>query len=275
MSFITEIFSYPFAVRAVVAGLLISLCAALLGVNLVLRRFSMLGDGLSHVSFGSAAVALAVGVAPLKISIPVVIIAAFFLLRLNGKMRGDAATAIVSSSALAVGIVVATLTTGMNTDISNYMFGSILALSKGDVYISVIVAVTVLLCYIIFYQKIFTVSFDDGFAYATGVKVGFYNSLTAILTAVVVVIGMRIMGALLISSIITFPALSSMRICKRYKSVVICSAFVSVVTFIVGIILSFLYDVPTGAGIVLINLAVFLIFSFVGKISTKLPFQKH
>ncbi len=269
MSFITEIFSYPFVTRAVVAGILISLCAALLGVNLVLRRFSMLGDGLSHVSFGSAAVALAVGVAPLKISIPVVIIAAFFLLRLNGKMRGDAATAIVSSSALAVGIVVATLTTGMNTDISNYMFGSILALNKSDVYISVAAAVTVLLCYILFYRKIFTVSFDDGFAYATGVKVGFYNSLTAILTAVVVVIGMRIMGALLISSIITFPALSSMRICKKYKSVVVCSAAVSVVAFAIGMILSFFYDVPTGAGIVLINLAIFLSFAFAGKIRGK------
>ncbi len=268
MEFLTQILSYPFARRAIIAGLLLSVSAALLGVNLVLKRFSMLGDGLSHVSFGAAAIGLAAGVAPLQFSIPIVIIAAFLLLRLkdNSKINGDAATAIVSSSALAVGITVATLTTGMNTDINNYMFGSILALSDNDVIITAVCSCVIILIYILFYQKIFAISFDQDFAAVTGVKYKWHNSITAILTAVTVVIGMRIMGALLISSIITFPALSSMRICKHYKCTVIAAAIVSVAAFLLGLTLSFLFDLPAGAAVVLCNLAVFLILSVAGKI---------
>lgn len=268
MAIITDFFSYSFVVRAIVAGLFVSLCAALLGVNLVLKRYSMLGDGLSHVSFGAAAVALALGVTPLNFSIPIVIIAAFFLLRINEntKIRGDAATAVVSSSALAIGVIVATLTTGMNTDISNYMFGSILALSRKDVYIAVVAAITIILIYILFYEKIFASCFDEAFASATGVNVKFYNGLTAVLTAVIVVIGMRIMGALLISSIITFPALSAMRVCRRYRSVIGIVAIISVLSFSIGIIMSFLFDMPAGASIVVVNLIIFLILSLVAKI---------
>ncbi len=268
MEFLTQILSYPFARRALIVGFLLSVSAALLGVNLVLKRFSMLGDGLSHVSFGAAAVGLACGVAPLQFSIPIVIIAAFLLLRLkqNSKINGDAATAIVSSSALAVGITVASLTTGMNTDISNYMFGSILALGKSEVAVAAVCGVIIMAVYIIFYQKIFTIAFDEDFAAATGVKTKWYNSVNAILTAVTVVIGMRIMGALLISSIITFPALSSMRICKHYKCTVIAAAVVSVISFLVGILLSFVFDIPAGAAVVLTNLAAFLILSFIGKV---------
>ncbi len=268
MDFLVEILSYPFARRALIAGLLLSVSAALLGVNLVLKRFSMLGDGLSHVSFGAAAVGLAGGVAPLQFSIPIVIVAAFLLLRLkqNSKINGDAATAIVSSSALAVGITVATLTTGMNTDISNYMFGSILALSKGEVIVAAISGVLIIAVYILFYQKIFTTTFDEDFAAVTGLKTKWYSSITAILTALTVVIGMRIMGALLISSIITFPALSSMRICKHYKCTIIAAAVVSVIAFLIGILLSFAFDIPTGAAVVLTNLFAFLVLSVVGKV---------
>lgn len=268
MDFIVEILSYPFARRALIVGLLLSASAALLGVNLVLKRFSMLGDGLSHVSFGAAAVGLACGVAPLQFSIPIVIVAAFLLLRLkqNSKINGDAATAIVSSSALAVGITVASLTTGMNTDISNYMFGSILALGKSEVTIAAVCGALIIAAYILFYQKIFTTAFDEDFAAVTGVKVKWYNSITAILTAVTVVIGMRVMGALLISSIITFPALSSMRICKHYKCTVIAAAVVSVISFLLGLLLSFAFDIPAGAAVVLTNLAAFLTLSLVGKV---------
>lgn len=268
MEFITQVFSYPFARRAIIVGLLLSVSAALLGVNLVLKRFSMLGDGLSHVSFGAAAVGLACGVAPLVFSIPIVIIAAFLLLRLkqNSKINGDAATAIVSSSALAVGITVATLTTGMNTDISNYMFGSILALGKSEVVIAAVCGAVIIAVYILFYQKIFTSAFDEDFAAVTGVKVKWYNSITAILTAVTVVVGMRVMGALLISSIITFPALSSMRICKHYKCTVFVAAVVSVISFLTGLFLSFAFDISAGAAVVLTNLAAFLILSLVGKV---------
>lgn len=268
MEVLIQIFSYPFARRALFVGLLLSLSAALLGVNLVLKRFSMLGDGLSHVSFGAAAVGLACGVAPLQFSIPIVVVSAFLLLRLkqNSKINGDAATAIVSSSALAIGITVATLTTGMNTDISNYMFGSILALGKGEVVVAAISGVIIILVYILFYQKIFTCTFDEDFAAVTGVKVKWYNSINAILTAVTVVIGMRIMGALLISSIITFPALSSMRICKHYKCTVIAAAVISVIAFLVGILLSFAFDIPAGAAVVIVNLLAFLILTLVGKV---------
>ena len=268
MEFICEIFSYPFARRAIIAGLLLSISAALLGVNLVLKRFSMLGDGLSHVSFGAAAVGLACGVAPLQFSIPIVIVAAFLLLRLkqNSKINGDAATAIVSSSALAVGITVASLTTGMNTDITNYMFGSILALGKHEVVIASICSIAIICMYVLFYQKIFTVTFDEDFADVIGVKSKWYSSIIAILTALTVVVGMRIMGALLISSIITFPALSSMRICKHYKCTVIVAAVVSIISFLTGILLSFAFDIPAGAAVVLTNLSVFLILSFVGRI---------
>lgn len=268
MEFIVQILSYPFARRALIAGLLLSVSAALLGVNLVLKRFSMLGDGLSHVSFGAAAVGLAAGVAPLQFSIPIVIVAAFLLLRLkqNSKINGDAATAIVSSSALALGITVATLTTGMNTDISNYMFGSILALGKSEVIIATVCSALIISIYVLFYQKIFTTAFDEDFAAVTGVRVKWYNSINAILTAVTVVIGMRVMGALLISSIITFPALSSMRVCKHYKCTVIVAAAVSVIAFLAGLLLSFAFDIPAGAAVVLTNLAAFLVLSLVGKV---------
>lgn len=268
MTFLSEILAYPFARRAIIVGVLLSISAALLGVNLVLKRFSMLGDGLSHVSFGAAAIGLACGVAPLQFSIPIVIIAAFLLLRLkqNSKINGDAATAIVSSSALAVGITVASLTTGMNTDITNYMFGSILALGKTEVIIAVVCSVVIIATYILFYQKIFTVAFDEDFSFVTGVKTKWYNCINAVLTAVTVVIGMRVMGALLISSIVTFPALASMRICKHYKCTIIVAAIVSVISFLLGILFSFAFDIPTGAATVLTNLFVFLLLSFIGKI---------
>ena len=271
MSFLKEFFSYPFVIRALVSGVLISLSASLLGVNLVLKRFSMLGDGLSHVSFGTAAIALALGVAPLKISIPIVIIAAVLLLRLNksSKMKGDAAIAVVSSGALAIGIAVATITTGFNTDISNYMFGSILSIAKSDVYIPIAVSVVVILLCILFYNKLFVVSFDEDFALSCGTRVGAYNLLSAIMTAVIVVIGMRMMGALLISSIITVPVLSAMRMCKRYKEVTILASIISVGAFVVGLIISFFYDIPAGASVVIVNLSIFIITCVLAKIKAR------
>lgn len=271
MNFLKEIFSYPFVVRALIAGVLISLSASLLGVNLVLKRFSMLGDGLSHVSFGAAAIALALGVAPLKLSIPIVIIAAILLLRLkpNGRMKGDAAIAVVSSGALAIGIAVATVTTGFNTDVNNYMFGSILSMSKSDVYISIGVSLVIILLCLLYYNKLFVVSFDEDFALACGTKVGFYNTLSAMMTAVVVVIGMRMMGALLISSIITVPVLSAMRLCKKYKSVITLASIIAVIAFIVGLFISFFYDVPAGASVVIVNLIIFILSFIISKIKSR------
>ncbi len=228
-----EMFSYAFLVRAVVVGLLVSLCAALLGVSLVLKRYSMIGDGLSHVGFGALAIATALHTAPLVVSIPIVVLAAFLLLRIseNSKIKGDAAIALISTSSLAVGVLVVSLTTGMNTDVCNYMFGSILVMSHNDVILSIILAAIVLTMFVFFYNKIFAVTFDENFAKATGVKTGLYNMMIAFLTAITIVLGMRMMGALLISSLIIFPALTSMRLCKKFKSVTICSAIVSVTCF--------------------------------------------
>jgi len=263
-----EMFSYVFIVRAVAVGALVSLCAALLGVSLVLKRCSMIGDGLSHVGFGALAVAAAMNAAPLAVSVPIVVLAAFFLLRIseNSKIRGDAAIALISTSSLAIGVLVISLTTGMNTDVCNYMFGSILVMSKNDVTLSVILAVTVLTIFVLFYNKIFAVTFDENFAKATGVRAGVYNMLIAFLTAITIVLGMRMMGALLISSLVIFPALTSMRLCKKFSSVTVCSAVVSVTCFFVGIVASYVYAVPAGASVVAVNILAFLLFWAAGKV---------
>lgn len=257
-----EMFSYTFLVRAVVVGLLVSLCAALLGVSLVLKRYAMIGDGLSHVGFGALAIATAMNLAPLMVSIPVVLLAAFLLLRLseNSKIKGDAAIALISTGALAIGVIIISFSTGMNTDVCNYMFGSILAMSKADVTISIILSIIVLILFVFFYHKIFAVTFDETFAKATGTNAGAYNMLVALLTAVTIVLGMRLMGAMLISSLIIFPALTSMRICKRFKTVIICSTIVSVVCFFCGVLISYIYATPTGASIVVANIVAFFLF---------------
>jgi zinc transport system permease protein len=255
-------FSYTFLVRAVVVGLLVALCAALLGVSLVLKRYSMIGDGLSHVGFGSLAIATAMNAAPLAVSIPVCVAAAFLLLRLseNSSIKGDAAIALISTSSLAIGVVVISLTTGMNTDVCNYMFGSILAMSKSDVSLSIVLAVVVLVLFLLFYNKIFAITFDENFARVTGVRTGLYNMLIAFLTAITIVLGMRMMGALLISSLVIFPALTSMRLCKKFKTVTICSAVVSVVCFFIGVVISYVKATPTGASVVIVNIVAFLLF---------------
>lgn len=262
---IGEMMSYPFMVRAVVVGVLVSLCAALLGVSLVLKRYSMIGDGLSHVGFGAMAVATAFNFAPLVFSIPVVIAAAFLLLRISesSKIKGDSAIAIISTGALAVGVITVSLTTGMNTDVSSYMFGSILSMTDDDVVLSVILCICVLFMFVFFYTKIFAVTFDESFAKATGTRTGLYNSLIALLTAVTVVLGMRMMGALLISALIIFPALTSMSLCKSFRSVTICSVILSLVCFLIGITASYGLNTPTGATVVVVNIIALIIFKII------------
>ena len=266
-----EMFSYPFMVRAILVGTMVSLCSALLGVSLVLKRYSMIGDGLSHVGFGALAIAAAVNAAPLAVAIPVVVLAAVLLLRISGssKIKGDAAIALISTSALAVGVMVISMTKGMNTDVYNYMFGSILAMSSGDVRMSVLLSAAVLILYILFYHKIFAITFDETFAQATGVKANLYNTLIAVLTAVTIVLGMRMMGALLISSLIIFPALTSMRVCRTFKSVVINSAVISVVCLFIGITVSYVWATPAGASVVIVNIAALLIYTIAGAVKNK------
>ncbi len=284
---------YRFIRRALLVGVLVSLCASLLGVTLVLKRYSMIGDGLSHVGFGALTVAMSLGFVtadslprflpaglraglagfcaaiaegPLPFTLAVVLLCAFLLLRISEKsrMRGDSAIALISTSALAVGVIVTSMTSGMNVDVYNYMFGSILAMSASDVYLSAALSAVVLVLFVLFYPRIFAVTFDEPFARATGVRAGSYNLLIALLTALTVVVGMRMMGTLLISSLIIFPALSSMRVFSRFRSVTICSAIISVLCFMAGMMLSCVYSLPTGAAIVAVNLAVFVAFSAIG-----------
>ena len=281
--------------RALIVGVLVALCAALLGVTLVLKRYSMIGDGLSHVGFGALSIAASLGFvsadalpaflpeglktgianlcrtiseSPLPFTLIIVIALAFLILRLseNSSLRGDAAIALLSTSALAIGVLVTSTTKGMNVDVKNYMFGSILAMSSADVTISVTMSVLVLILFILFCNRIFAVTFDEPFARATGTHASLYNMLIAILTAVTIVIGMRMMGTMLISSLIIFPALSSMRVFSNFRHVLISSAVISITCFVIGIFLSCLYSLPTGACIVLVNLAAFLLLSLIGKI---------
>ena len=263
MNVLSEMLSYPFMVRALFGGMLVSLCASLLGVILVLKRYSMIGDGLSHVSFGALSIALAMGWSPLKVSIPVVVLAAFFLLRIteNSRIKSDAAIAMISASSLAIGIIVTSLTTGMTTDVSSYMFGSILAMTKEDVALSAVLCIIVLGLFVLCYNQVFAVTFDENFAKATGVNVGAYNMLISVLTAVTIVLGMRMMGAMLISSLVIFPCLTSMRVFKSFTSVVISSGILSLVCFLLGMMASYQFSTPAGASVVVVNLIAFGLFS--------------
>ena len=270
-AYLGEMLTYPFMQRAFLAGILISVCASLLGVSLVLKRYSMIGDGLSHVGFGALAVASAFHLAPLAVAVPVVILAAFVLLRLseNGKLKGDAAVAMLSTGALAAGVMVVSVTTGMNADLNSYLFGSILAMSRSDVVLSVVLAAAVLILYLVFYSQLFAVTFDPVFARATGVHTGFFNSLLAVLTAVTVVLGMRMMGALLISSLIIFPALTAMRICRHYRTVILTAALLSVSGFALGMTVSFLFAAPVGASIVVVDILFYCIFAALGAVRSR------
>ncbi|MCR4772270.1 MAG: metal ABC transporter permease [Oscillospiraceae bacterium] len=261
-----ELFSYPFLVRALISGALVSLCSALLGVPLVLKRYSMIGDGLSHVGFGALAIASALNWAPLYVAIPTVAAAAFLLLRLtsDSRVNGDGAIALISTGSLAVGVIVISASTGMNTEISNYLFGSILSMTPGDVRLSAAAAAVVLALFILFYGRIFAVTFDETFARAIGVRAGVYNTLIALLTALTITVGMRIMGSLLISGLIIFPALSSMRLCRSFRGVMICSCTVSLICFFVGVAASYALALPTGASVVCADAAVFALFCLTG-----------
>ena len=266
MSELARMLSYHFMQRALIVGVLVSLCAALLGVSLVLKRYAMIGDGLSDVGFGALAIASAFHLAPLAVAVPVVVLAAVLLLRISqsSRIKGDAWIALVSSSALAIGVICVSLTTGMNTEVSSYMFGSVLSLSRPDAVLSVLLSLAVLLLFVLFYPRLFAVTFDETFARATGTRTGAYNTLLAVLTAVTVVLGMRMMGALLISSLIIFPALSAMRVCRSFRSVIVCAACISVGCFLAGLVASFFLSTPTGASIVVANLLVFGVFSLLG-----------
>lgn len=265
---IIEMFSYSFMIRAFIVGILISLCASLVGVSLVLRRNSMIGDGLSHVGFGAFAIATIFGFAPLAFSIPIVIVVSFLILQLNenNKIHGDAAIALISASSLAIGTFLISITKGVNTDINNYLFGSILAVNNTDIIICIILSIIVLLLYLLSYNKIFAITFDERFAKSIGINTNLYNIIFASLCSIIVVLGMRLMGALLISSLIIFPTLTSMQCFYKFKAVVISSVVIGVSSFIIGLITSYLSETPTGASIVIVNLIIFVLALFFKKI---------
>ena len=264
MNALAEMFEFAFMQRALIVGVLIAIAAALIGVTIVLKRNSMIGDGLSHVAFSVFAIAAVAGFAPLWVALPVVIAASFLVTYLsrNKRLNGDAAIAVLSASSLAIGTIVISVGKGVNIDLNSYLFGSILAVSWADLIIAAIFTFAAVVLYVLFFNKIFSVTFDDDFAKATGVKVRAYSAIMSAACAVVVVIGMRLLGALLISSLIVFPTLIAKRFARSFKGVVIIAVIVSILAFVAGLILSYLLAAPTGATVVVVNL-VLLLFSIV------------
>lgn len=267
-------FSFPFVRYALIVGLLIALCSSLLGVTLVLKRFSFIGDGLSHVAFGAMAVAIVVGVTnQMIIILPVTVISAVLLLRTgqNTKIKGDAAIAMISVGALALGyllINVFSKSANVAGDVCSTLFGStsILTLKQEDVWICTGISVFVIAVFLLFYHKIFSVTFDESFAKATGMKTGLYNLIVAVVIAMIIVLAMNLVGSLLISALVIFPVLSSMRIFKSYFSVTVYAAALSVVCSFVGMIISILAGTPVGSTIVAVDIGAFIISTVIGKI---------
>ena len=269
---ICEYLQYPFVRRILLAGVLVAFCASILGVTLVLKRFSYIGDGLSHVAFAAMAIAMVLRLSNNTLVIlPITVVAAILMLKTgqNAKINGDAVIAILSVGSLAVGYLIMNISgTSQNVsgDVCSTLFGaaSILTLSNTDVWICLIMSLVVLLFYVFYYHKIFSVTFDENFARATGIHTGAYNVLMAIVTAVVIVVAMNIVGSLLVSALIIFPALSAMRVFKNYKSVFICSAIVGVLSALIGILISIVASTPVSATIVAIDIFLFIVFCVIG-----------
>ena len=268
-------FSYGFVRYAFIAGILISLCAGLLGVVLVLKRYAMIGDGLSHVAFGAMAIAAVLGFAPMTVALPVTVAVAILLLLAGEKqlIKGDSAIAMLSAGSLAVGYLLLNLfpssdTGSLSGDVCASLFGStsMMTLSNTDVWLCVGLSVAVIGFFVIFYHKIFAVTFDEGFATSSGVRVRAYNFLIAAISGVVIVLAMKLVGALLISSLIIFPALSAMRVFRSFRSVVICSAVISVVGSLTGLLAALLLSTPTGASVAVVHIIIFMAFTVVGKL---------
>lgn len=267
-------FQYPFVRYAMIAGVLIALCSSLLGVTLVLKRFSFIGDGLSHVAFGALAIASALGVSNnMLIVLPVTVISAVLLLKTgkNAKIKGDAAIAMISVGALAIGYLVMNVfstSSNVSGDVCSTLFGStsILTLSRGEVWLCAALSAVVTVIFILFYNKIFAVTFDEGFARATGVRAGTYNLIIAVITAVIIVLAMNLVGSLLISALVIFPALSAMRLFKSFRPVVIFSGAISVFCAAAGILFSILAGTPVGSTVVAADIIVFFICSIIGKV---------
>ncbi|MBR5712259.1 MAG: metal ABC transporter permease [Lachnospiraceae bacterium] len=265
---------YPFVRYAIIVGVLIALCSSLLGVTLVLKRFSFIGDGLSHVAFGAMAVASVVGLTnQMLLVMPVTIISAVCLLRTgqNARVKGDAAVAMISVGALGFGYLIMNIfasSANLSGDVCSTLFGSfsILTLKRWEVWVCIALSVLVIIVFVLFYNKIFAVTFDENFARATGTKADRYNLLVAIVIAVIIVLSMNLVGSLLISALVIFPALSAMRLFGSFRAVTVCAAALSVICALVGILISILTGTPVGSTIVAVDVAVFCICYMVGRI---------
>lgn len=268
MSTIIELLNYPFMQRAMICGIAISFCAALIGVILVLKNYSMIGHGLGEVGFAALSLALVLNLPEMYVAIPIVIIASFIILLISQKQgaSGDVTIALVSTAALAFGVIITSLSKGFNIDVYNYMFGSILSMTTSDVIISIILSILLIIIYIFFYNRLFMITYDEKHAKVCGISVTFYQFLISLITAIVVVLGMRMMGTLLISSLIVFPAIIARKLTNSFKSMVILSVLISVVCFIFGILFSFFLNLPTGACIVAVYVVSLVIASIFKKI---------
>ena len=279
MSFLDTLafyFAYPFVRYALIVGVLIALCSSLLGVTLVLKRFSFIGDGLSHVAFGAIAIAAVLNLSNQMILVfPITIVCAILLMRTgqNTKIKGDAAIAMISVGALAIGYLIMNLfsaSSNVSGDVCSTLFGStsILTLTQGEVWLCAILSLVVIAIFILFYNKIFAVTFDENFALSAGTNANAYNLLIAIVIAVIIVLAMNLVGSLLISALVIFPALSAMRVFQNFRAVTICSAVLSVICAFLGILVSILASTPVGSTIVAVNIVAFALFCAVGKLKS-------
>lgn len=262
MELIKEAMGLAFMQRAMIVGTAIALSSALLGIFLVLKKYSMIGDGLAHVSFATVAIALLLGASPLLVSIPIVTIASIFIMQLNEKagIHGDAAIGLVSSFSVALGVLISSVAGGFNVDLFSYLFGSILAIKPEDMYFSIILAAIIISLIILFYHDLFAVTHDESFASVIGIGTKRMNYLIATLTSITIVLGIRVVGTMLISSMIVFPTVTALQISRSFKSTIIISALVSIIAVITGVLGSYIFNFPSGASIVMINAFLFLVF---------------
>lgn len=268
MQELVELMNYTFMQRAIICGIAISFCAALIGVVLVLKNYSMIGHGLGEVGFAALSLSMALGLPDFSISIPLVIVAAIIIMIISQKKgeSGDVTIALVASGALATGVIITAMSSGFGTDTYNYMFGSILAMSKADVILSIVLGVCLVVIYGIFYNRLFLICFDEKFAKSSGINVTFYQFLIALITALIVVLGMRMMGTLLISSLVVFPAIISKKLTNSFKGLVVLSAITSIICFLLGILVSFYLSLPAGAAIVFVYIILLIIVNVITKI---------
>lgn len=266
---IIEALQFDFILKALLVGSLIAICCSCLGIFLVLRKHSMIGDGLAHVSFATVAISLLLSFNPLILSIPLVIIASFLIIKLNevADVHGDAAIGLISSFSVAIGVLISSISTGFNVDLFSYLFGSILVISNLDVILSATLSIMIIFIIFYFYNNLFAITYDEEFASIMGLKTKNLNYLISILTSVTIVLGIRIVGTMLISSMIIFPTVSALQVARGFKSTILISSIISVLCVIFGVFLSYIFNLPTGATIVILNAICFVIAFTIKKIA--------